>query len=216
MIHDHADEMGNVSQVLKVTESMLKETFMIIQSNHHPSTTIRTPKPQPQCLSRSLLDISRDCDSTSSNLLQYLTTLSVNFFFLVSNLNLPCIFSPETQQKSLTPPISCQVEQWGFPLSLFCSRLNNPWAASRKAFSRPFTSALVLLWTFHNSCWFWSWISVGGQTPDSLWNDSITRYSIHASYTNPGFLLHSHGFKFDLIVTLLGLQFITSFLRNHG
>ncbi|KAK4810582.1 hypothetical protein QYF61_007319 [Mycteria americana] len=111
---------------------------------HHYTMSLSTSSKRP-------LNTSRDGDSTASpgSLFQCLTTLSVNKFFLMSNLNLPwCNLRPLPLVLSLVT-----WEKRPTPTSLqppFRSLLNNPRALSRSPSalcSRPFTSFVALLWT---------------------------------------------------------------------
>ncbi|KAK4832220.1 hypothetical protein QYF61_021067, partial [Mycteria americana] len=123
-----------------------------------PTVNLALPSP-PLNMSLSttstrLLNTSRDGNSTTSlgSLFQCLTTLSVNKFFLISNLNppwcnlrpFPLVLSLVTWEKRPTPtwlqPPYRQLKRAGrFPLSLLFSRLNNP-RSSYDLCSRPFTS----------------------------------------------------------------------------
>jgi len=69
----------------------LEETSKIIESNRQPNTTMPA-KPCPEVpYLHVFLNTSSDGDSTTSlgSLFQYLTTLSIKKFFLISDLNLP-------------------------------------------------------------------------------------------------------------------------------
>ena len=91
----------------------LKKTFDIM----HPTINLTLPSPPlshvPKCHIYSLLNTSRDGDSTTSlgSLFQGLITLSVKNFFLISNLNLlwcnfrpfPLVLSLVTWEKRLIP-----------------------------------------------------------------------------------------------------------------
>ena len=87
------------------------------------------------------LDVSRNRASTTSlgNLFQCLTTLTVKYFFLISNLNLPSIslkpfplvLSPQTLLMNLSPSFLYPIfSYWKAairaPWSLLFSRLNSP------------------------------------------------------------------------------------------
>lgn len=68
----------------------LEKTFKTIKPNHLPNPARSTTTPCPRT-SMCFLNSSRDSDFVTSlgNLFQYLIILSVNKFFLVSNLDLP-------------------------------------------------------------------------------------------------------------------------------
>lgn len=82
-------------------EKTFKKLEKIIKSNCQPSTTPATPEPlnhetvSPSTRFRCLLTTSRDGNSITSlgNLFQCPITITVKFFFLISNLNLPCLNS---------------------------------------------------------------------------------------------------------------------------
>lgn len=130
-------------------------TFENIKYNHQPkTTTIHTTKPHPAVQQPYT---SRDSDSTTclGSLLQWVTTLSISFFLLMSKLNLPwCDLKPfplllslVTQEKRLSPTPLQPPFRWlqrllRSPQRLLFSRLNShsPLSgSSQELCSRPFT-----------------------------------------------------------------------------